>query len=120
MARLNHHIDLTNQELTNSMKVFTLAAGLAVGYVLGSRAGRDKYEQIVATVRKAQTHPAVTQVQDKAKQLLDSASATSASDTDPQQVTISTAAVTEPTPRSSRRQSKSSVTVPDVAIDPLA
>jgi hypothetical protein len=39
------------------VKVFKLAAGLAVGYVLGSRAGREKYQQIVAAARKAQDHP---------------------------------------------------------------
>ena len=104
------------------MKVFKLAAGFAAGYVLGSRAGRDKYEQIVATARKAQNHPAVTQVQDKAKQLLSSASTASATDTDPgpELTTTFTSAVADPAPRSSRRQPKSSMTVPDVATDPLA
>ncbi len=101
------------------MKVLKLAAGLAVGYVLGSRAGRDKYEQIVATARKAQNHPAVTQAQDKAKQLLSTASTSSQTDTYPEQMTPSTTA-TEPATRPSRRQPKGSVTVPDVAIDPLA
>ena len=52
------------------MKVFKLAAGLAVGYVLGSRAGREKYDQIAAAARKAQGHPAVAQVQQKARALL--------------------------------------------------
>ena len=102
------------------MKVFKLAAGLAVGYVLGARAGRDKYEQIVAVTRKAQNHPAVTQVQDKARQLLSSASTASATDIDPELTPASTSAVTDPAPRSSRRQTKSSKTVPDLAIDPLA
>ena len=102
------------------MKVFKLATGLAIGYVLGSRAGRDKYEQIVATARKAQNHPAVTQVQDKAKQLLSSTSTAAAPDTAPEQVTMPTSAAGGPAPRSPRRQPKTSVTVPDVAIDPLA
>ena len=106
------------------MKVFTLAAGLAVGYVIGARAGSDKYEQIVATARKAQNHPAVAQVQDKAKQLLSSASTSSApdtdTDTDPELTTTFTSAVTDAAPRSSRRQPKSSMTIPDVATDPLA
>ena len=104
------------------MKVFKLTAGFAVGYVLGSRAGRDKYDQIVATARKAQDHPALTQVQDKVKQLLSSAGIASATDTntDPELTTTSTSAVTDPAPRSSRRQPKSGMTVPDVAIDPFA
>ncbi|MPY79811.1 MAG: hypothetical protein GEV04_15350 [Actinophytocola sp.] len=33
--------------------------GAAVGYVLGSRAGRSRYEQIVRTYRKVADHPAV-------------------------------------------------------------
>lgn len=35
------------------------AAGLAVGYVLGTRAGRDKYEEIVKNARKVWEHPTV-------------------------------------------------------------
>jgi len=34
------------------MRVLKLGAGLAVGYLLGTRAGREKYEQIVAGVRR--------------------------------------------------------------------
>lgn len=52
------------------MKVVTLAAGLAVGYVLGTRAGREKYEQIAASARKLGGHPTVVQAQEKAKQAL--------------------------------------------------
>lgn len=52
------------------MRTFKLAAGFAVGYVLGSRAGRQTYEQIAATARTARDHPAVTQAQQKAKALL--------------------------------------------------
>ena len=33
--------------------------GAAVGYVLGAKAGRGRYEQIVATYRKIADHPAV-------------------------------------------------------------
>ncbi|MFC4001278.1 hypothetical protein ACFS2C_07020 [Prauserella oleivorans] len=39
------------------MKTFLL--GTAVGYVLGARAGRARYEQIVRTYRKVADHPAV-------------------------------------------------------------
>jgi hypothetical protein len=52
------------------MKVVTLAAGLAVGYVLGTRAGREKYEQIVAGARKFSSNPTVVQAQEKAKDAL--------------------------------------------------
>jgi hypothetical protein len=39
------------------MKAFLL--GAAVGYVLGARAGRARYDQIVRTYRKIADHPAV-------------------------------------------------------------
>ncbi|WP_199435120.1 hypothetical protein [Qaidamihabitans albus] len=39
------------------MKTFLL--GAAVGYVLGARAGRARYEQIVRTYRGIADHPAV-------------------------------------------------------------
>jgi len=53
------------------MKIVTLAAGLAVGYVLGTRAGREKYEQIVSTARKVSNQPSVVQAKDKARELVD-------------------------------------------------
>jgi hypothetical protein len=39
------------------MKAFLL--GLAVGYVLGTRAGRERYDQLVRTYRRLKDHPAV-------------------------------------------------------------
>lgn len=39
------------------MKTFLF--GATVGYVLGARAGRARYEQIVRTYRKLADHPAV-------------------------------------------------------------
>ncbi|QWF77282.1 hypothetical protein [Amycolatopsis sp. CA-230715] len=39
------------------MKKFLL--GAVVGYVLGAKAGRGRYEQIVRTYRKVVDHPAV-------------------------------------------------------------
>ncbi|MGH3516264.1 MAG: hypothetical protein ACRDQ7_02350 [Haloechinothrix sp.] len=39
--------------------MMTFLLGAAVGYVLGSRAGRSRYEQIVRTYRKVVDHPAV-------------------------------------------------------------
>lgn len=52
------------------MKILTLAAGFAAGYVLGTKAGREKYEQIAATARKVSSHPTVVQAQEKAKNLM--------------------------------------------------
>lgn len=54
------------------MAVLKLAAGIAVGYVLGSRAGREKYEQIAETARKLSAHPTVVQAQEQAKTLMSS------------------------------------------------
>lgn len=39
------------------MKIFLL--GVAVGYVLGAKAGRARYEQMVRTYRRIADHPAV-------------------------------------------------------------
>ena len=39
------------------MKGFLL--GLAVGYVLGTRAGRERYDQLVQAYRRLMDHPAV-------------------------------------------------------------
>lgn len=39
------------------MKAFVL--GLGVGYVLGARAGRQRYDQIVRIYRKVADHPMV-------------------------------------------------------------
>lgn len=39
------------------MKAFIL--GAAVGYVLGTKAGRERYDQIMRTYRKIADHPSV-------------------------------------------------------------
>ncbi|GAA2484820.1 hypothetical protein [Winogradskya humida] len=100
------------------MKVVTLAAGLAVGYVLGTRAGREKYEQIVAGARKASSHPRVVQAQEKAKEFVgtgtDAVTQKLASvNPEPTTTDLSDTAV----PRPPRR--KPVVTTPDVGTTPL-
>ncbi|GAA1622265.1 hypothetical protein [Actinoplanes couchii] len=65
------------------MKILRLATGFAVGYVLGSRAGRDKYEQIVAKAREAQNHPAMTQAKQKVNQVIGATTSTVTPRTDP-------------------------------------
>jgi hypothetical protein len=104
------------------VKIFKLAAGVAVGYVLGSRAGRDKYEQIVAAARKAQSHPAVTQAQQKAKEFLGTATDTPAATPDPEPAVVIPATVTaaDPVPRPPRRQPKSPLTGAATVTEPLA
>lgn len=52
------------------VKLMKFAVGLAVGYVLGSRAGREKYEQIVAGLHTVRSHPAVQEAQQAANDLL--------------------------------------------------
>jgi uncharacterized protein YjbJ (UPF0337 family) len=39
----------------------TFLAGLATGYVIGARAGRERYEQMKKLARRAADHPAVQQ-----------------------------------------------------------
>ena len=41
------------------MRKWVFVAGVAVGYVLGSRAGRQRYEQIVSAARKVRDNPTV-------------------------------------------------------------
>ncbi len=50
-------------------KLFLLGA-VAVGYVLGARAGRERYEQIMGTVDKVRSDP---RVQQKTQQAVDAA-----------------------------------------------
>ncbi|MDG6103600.1 hypothetical protein Daura_35095 [Dactylosporangium aurantiacum] len=51
------------------MRLLTLAAGLATGYVLGTRAGRGKYEQIVEGARQLRANPTLAQAQQTARKL---------------------------------------------------
>ena len=39
--------------------MFRIALGIAIGYVLGSRAGRERYEQIKRWSSSVADHPAV-------------------------------------------------------------
>lgn len=48
-----------------------LIVGGAIGYVLGARAGRERYEQIVRKTRELRGHPAVAQLTDQAVGLVD-------------------------------------------------
>ena len=55
------------------MRTVWFAAGLAAGYVFGTKAGREKYEEIVATARKVAADPRVTSAQTQAKELISDA-----------------------------------------------
>ena len=50
------------------MRKLTLLIAFAVGYVLGARAGRERYDQIMGTVDKVRQDP---RVQEKAQQAVD-------------------------------------------------
>jgi len=108
----------------DSVKIFTLAAGMAAGYVLGTRAGRERYEQIVAQYQKLTSHPSVTQAQEKTKQALSSRASEVITKLDPTapdsapevpEVPVSVAPA-----RPSRRKPRSSTTTPAKLSDPLA
>ena len=43
------------------MRRIIFVTGLAVGFVLGARAGRERYEQLIRLARKAADSPAVQQ-----------------------------------------------------------
>ncbi|MFF3753821.1 YtxH domain-containing protein [Streptomyces sp. NPDC002018] len=46
----------------------TFMAGLACGYVLGARAGRERYEQLKKSVREVSQNPAVRNAAESAAQ----------------------------------------------------
>jgi hypothetical protein len=110
-----------------TMRVMRFAAGLAVGYVLGSRAGREKYEQIVAAVDKARSHPVAADAQETTKDpvgadpvSLTSKPATQASDDEPTAPAAEASPVVEASPavtavpRPPRKRTKSTLTAPSV------
>ncbi len=101
------------------MRILTLAAGLAAGYVLGTRAGREKYEQIAATARKMSNHPTVAQAQTKAKNLLSSGTDTVA-ETPTATATQEPPAVLGDSPRPQRRNASGSTATRGPAGDALA
>lgn len=47
------------------MKTLTFVAGLAAGYVLGTRAGHEKYEQIVDGAKNMSARPSVKRAREK-------------------------------------------------------
>ncbi|HEX2497389.1 MAG: hypothetical protein ACRDWG_14520 [Actinomycetes bacterium] len=59
------------------MRKLGFLAGAALGYVMGAKAGRERYEQIRSTTQKLVNHPTVQQVkteaQDQANRIYSSA-----------------------------------------------
>lgn len=52
-------------------RILLVAAGVGVGYVLGARAGRERYDEIVAAYRKVRDAPLVASQVDRTKQFID-------------------------------------------------
>ncbi|OLT15635.1 hypothetical protein BJF80_09600 [Serinicoccus sp. CUA-874] len=50
------------------MSKIMMAAAFGAGYVLGAKAGRERYEQISAKAQELWSHPTVQEQADKAKQ----------------------------------------------------
>jgi hypothetical protein len=50
------------------MKKLTLIAGIGIGYVLGSRAGRERFEQIRSGAQKLASNPKVQSAAAKAQE----------------------------------------------------
>jgi hypothetical protein len=57
-------------------RTLTLAAAMAVGYVAGAKAGREKYDQMHQKVREIGEKPTVAEVRRSLRQRVDTASRT--------------------------------------------
>ncbi|WP_433041453.1 hypothetical protein [Dactylosporangium sp. CS-033363] len=75
------------------MRLLTVAAGVAVGYVLGTRAGREKYDQIVASTGRLRANPTAGQAVQTVQELFSSPAPA------PVPAVTETAAATAPKPR---------------------
>ena len=60
------------------MKKLTLLAGVAVGYVLGTRAGRERYEQIKSGASRLAQNPKVQAAAGKAQETVSQQAAVAA------------------------------------------
>jgi hypothetical protein len=93
------------------MKLMTFAAGLAAGYVLGTKAGRERYEQIVSAFNRAGSHPVVAQARHAATDAV-----TTGTDALASKLNSDTPGDVSPRPRRGRTQA--TVTAPSVTVDP--
>ncbi|GAA2721857.1 YtxH domain-containing protein [Actinocorallia aurantiaca] len=60
------------------MKQLMFLTGAAVGYVMGSRAGRERYEQIKKTAQELWAHPSVQSAAESVREQASLAASTSA------------------------------------------
>jgi hypothetical protein len=61
------------------MKKLTLLVGVGIGYELGTRAGRERYEQIRGSVKKLASNPTVQSAAGKAQETVTSQTSAAAS-----------------------------------------
>jgi hypothetical protein len=52
-----------------------IAVGLAAGYVLGTRAGRERYQQLTASAKRIADEPSLQRIQEELNGLLGSGQA---------------------------------------------
>jgi hypothetical protein len=78
------------------MRLLTLAAGVAVGYVLGTRAGRERYAQIVAQAGRVRDNPTFGQVLDAITDLAGNRPAGGAADVVPPDASLGGTGTTPP------------------------
>ncbi len=92
------------------VKTVSLATGLALGYVLGARAGRARYEQLVTRAQQWAEHPTVTRARERVSHALSDAAERNGVEVAPPSPTPP--AVTA-APRSSGRKTVGATTVLD-------
>ena len=111
----------TNNGAEILVKLMKFAVGLAAGYVLGTRAGREKYERIVARLRMVRSHPAVQEAQQAATDLLQASTNTPTVEPVLETQGLEPAApITAPVPRAPRRRNRSARTTPSSVAGPQA
>jgi hypothetical protein len=58
-ARVGETASTARKRASKGIDMFRIALGLVIGYILGSKAGRERYEQIVRLGSKIADNPAV-------------------------------------------------------------
>ncbi|WP_433728141.1 hypothetical protein ACQP2Y_14180 [Actinoplanes sp. CA-051413] len=86
------------------MRIVKLAAGFAAGYVLGTRAGREKYERITAAVRTVSARPGGPSAEQDPQGLSEPDAGAAVLPADETTIERSTPAVTSDKPRRPRNR----------------
>ena len=92
------------------MRLVTFATGMAAGYVLGTRAGREKYEQIVEGARQLRGNPTAAQAQETVKTLLSGPAPAEQATATPTPTTASAGDKSGSTPKPTRRRNTAAPT----------